>query len=349
MKRWIGQWGVPVLAALMVGHAAGAAAAQEAVGAARVTPTIVVHGGAGSFTRAKTDSTAAAEIRAGVRRALEAGMAVLERGGTSLDAVEAAIRTLEDDSHFNAGKGAVFAHEARNELDASIMDGATRRAGAVAGVQHVKNPISLARLVMERTRHLLLAQEGAEEFAMEAGVELVPSDYFFTERAWESLLRARAAERARAEEEQTSAAPGPDDIQGTVGALALDREGRLAAGTSTGGLTNKRWGRIGDSPIIGAGTWADDLCAVSATGAGEFFIRNAVAHDICARVRYLEIPLAEAADQVIMDVLVQQGGDGGVIALDAGGRVALPFNTPGMARGILRSGEDPEIMIFPEE
>ncbi|HUP18636.1 MAG TPA: isoaspartyl peptidase/L-asparaginase [Gemmatimonadota bacterium] len=309
-----------------------------------IRPTIVVHGGAGSFTRANTDSEAAGEIHASVGRALEAGMTVLDAGGSSLDAVEAAIRMLEDDPRFNAGKGAVFAHEARNELDASIMDGATRRAGAVAGVTHVKNPISLARLVMEETRHVLLAREGAEEFAIEQGVELVSPDYFFTPGAWEGLMRARENERAAAE--ATSTAPSTDEHYGTVGVLALDREGRLAAGTSTGGLTNKRWGRIGDSPLIGAGTWADERCAVSATGTGEFFIRNAVAYDICARVRYLDVSLAEAAETVIMDVLVEQGGDGGVIALDSRGNVSMPFNTGGMARGVLRSGGEPETWIF---
>ena len=313
--------------------------------APEIRPTIVVHGGAGSFTRANTDSAAAAVIHAGVVRALEAGMAVMQGGGSSLDAVETAIRTLEDDPRFNAGKGAVFAHEARNELDASIMDGATRRAGAVAGVRHVKNPISLARLVMERTPHVLLAREGAEEFGIEQGVELVSPDYFFTPGAWESLMRALERERTGG---ATGVAPISDERYGTVGVLALDGEGRLAAGTSTGGMTNKRWSRIGDSPLIGAGTWADDRCAVSATGTGEFFIRNAVASDICARVRYLDISLVEAAERVIMGVLVEQGGDGGVIALDREGNVSMPFNTGGMARGVLRSGGEPETWIFPD-
>ncbi len=334
---------IPVFAAAATFLAGPPAGAQEPA----VRPVIVVHAGAGSFSRANADGAAGIPIREGLQRALEAGMAALDDGGSSLDAVEAAIRIMEDDPRFNAGKGAVFAHEGRAELDASIMDGATKRAGAVAGVRHVKNPISLARLVMERTRHVLLAREGAEEFALESGVELVPAEYFFIPERWESLLRAREAAR-RAEQEST-VVPDDDSHYGTVGVLALDSSGRLAAGTSTGGLTNKRWGRIGDSPLIGAGTWADDSCAVSSTGTGEFFIRNAVAHDICARVRYTGVPLAEAADEVINGVLVAQGGDGGVIALDADGNHAWPFNTPGLARGILRAGEDPEILIFPEE
>lgn len=309
-----------------------------------VGPVLVVHGGAGTIRRESMDPETERAIRAKLAEALEAGHAVLERGEPALDAVEAAIRVMEDSPLFNAGKGAVFTHEGRNELDASIMDGATRDAGAVAGVSHVKNPISLARLVMTDSPHVMLAREGAEEFALEMGVELVPSTYFFTPRRWESLQRVREREA----EEGSSSGP-VDEKFGTVGAVALDRSGNLAAATSTGGMTNKRWGRIGDSPIIGAATWADEACAVSSTGHGEFFIRWAVAHDVCARMRYGEISLSQAADRVVNEVLVEAGGEGGIIALDAEGNIAMPFNTSGMYRGYRTAGAEPVIRIYADE
>lgn len=313
---------------------------------AQIRPVIAMHGGAGTITRENMTPEAEAAIRGKMTDALRAGYAVLDRGGSAVDAVEAAINVLEDSPLFNAGKGAVFTHDGRNELDSSIMDGSTKNAGAVAGVSHVKNPISLARLVMEKSKHVLLAREGAEEFALEMGMPLVPRSYFYTESRWRSLERARERDRERAG--STSALP--DDAHfGTVGAVALDREGRIAAGTSTGGLTDKRWARIGDSPIVGAGTWADDRCAVSSTGVGEFFIRNAVAHDICARMRYLGIPLAEAADQVIHHELVEQHADGGVISLDADGNVVASFNTPGMYRGWIVAGAEPVVKIYGED
>lgn len=309
-----------------------------------VGPVLVVHGGAGTIRRESLDPETERAIRAKLAEALEAGHALLERGEPALDAVEAAIRVMEDSPLFNAGKGAVFTHEGRNELDASIMDGATREAGAVAGVSHVKNPISLARLVMTDSPHVMLAREGAEEFALEMGVELVPSTYFFTARRWESLRRVREREV------EEGASSGPvDEKFGTVGAVALDRSGNLAAATSTGGMTNKRWGRIGDSPIIGAATWADEACAVSSTGHGEFFIRWAVAHDVCARMRYRETSLSEAADRVVNGVLVEAGGEGGIIALDAEGNIAMPFNTSGMYRGYRTAGAEPVIRIYADE
>lgn len=314
---------------------------------------LAVHGGAGTIRRESMSSDEERAIREALADALQAGAAVLDRGGVSLDAVEATILVLEDSPLFNAGKGAVFTHSGANELDASIMDGATGRAGAVAGVRHIKNPISLARLVMEKSPHVMLAREGAEEFALEHGVALVPSEYFFTESAWEALQRALEQDRGSASGEGPGSAElGPArrdrEALGTVGAVALDRAGNLAAGTSTGGMTNKLWGRIGDSPIIGAGTYADDEmgCAVSATGHGEFFIRNVVAHDICARKHYNGILLRDAADQVIMEVLVAQNAEGGVIGLDQGGSVAMPFNTSGMYRGHIAAGREPVIDIF---
>jgi beta-aspartyl-peptidase (threonine type) len=322
-------------------------AAVPAAAAQRPEYVLLIHGGAGTITRENLTPDLERQYREKLTEALSAGRDVLARGGSSLDAVESVIRILEDSPLFNAGKGAVFTHDGRNELDASIMDGKSRQAGAVVGVSHVRNPISLARLVMEKSPHVMLAREGAEEFALEQGVELVPREYFFTERRWESLQRAR--EREREEQARTSMIVQDDRQLGTVGAVALDRAGNLAAGTSTGGTTNKRWGRIGDSPVIGAGTYADDRCAVSATGTGEYFIRNVVAHDVCARTRYQAVPVEEAARAVIMDVLPAQGGDGGVIALDAQGRFTAPFNTEGMYRGWVAAETEPVVEIYRDE
>ncbi len=287
---------------------------------------IVVHGGAGSLQPGMASAEDEAAMRDDIGRAMDAGHAILESGGTALNAVTAAVRILEDSPHFNAGRGAVFNAAGENELDASIMDGASRNAGAVAGVRNIRNPILAARAVMEHSPHVMLAGAGAEAFARERGIEFADADWFRTEKRWQALEAARASETAREPEEPP---------RGTVGAVALDRDGRLAAATSTGGMTNKRWGRIGDAPIIGAGNWADDRCAVSATGWGEFYIRTAAAHEICARVRYLDESIRAAAGDVVMRQIPALGGDGGVIALDASGRVAAPFNTAGMSRGYI--------------
>lgn len=303
---------------------------------------LVIHGGAGTMQRSDFTAEIEKQYRDKLDEALQTGFAILVSGGSSLDAVEATIRVLEDSELFNAGKGAVFTAEGHNELDASIMDGATLRAGAVAGVTTIKNPITAARAVMEQTDHVLLAGPGADEFAAAAGLATVDPKYFFTERRWNSLKK-RQAEEADKQVGDAAEDPGAGGM-GTVGALALDKAGNLAAGTSTGGMTNKRWGRVGDAPIIGAGTYADGDCAVSATGTGEHFIRNAVAHDICARARYLKQPVGEAAATVIFEVL--EPGVGGVITLDKQGKVEMPFNTAGMYRGyILGSGES-RVEIF---
>ncbi len=302
--------------------------------------SIAIHGGAGVISRASMSAENERAYRADLERALDSGYAVLEKGGTSLDAVVASVRILEDSPYFNAGHGAVFSHAGINELDAAIMDGATQKAGAIAGVRHVRNPIDLARMVMERTPHVLLSGEGAEEFALEQGVTLVPGSYFYTERRWKQLEDAQKSERTASIE---------DDIGyfGTVGAVARDRNGNLAAATSTGGMTNKRWGRIGDSPIIGAGTYADNAtCAVSATGSGEYFIRAVVAHEICARVRLSGVTAAEAARDVIHGKLKEIGGDGGVIVVDRNGALSLEFNTEGMFRAARDSGGRREIAIY---
>ena len=303
-------------------RAQGAAASPKFV--------MVIHGGAGTILKQNMTPAMEQAYIDTLTIALRTGYQILARGGSSLDAVEATIRVMEDSPIFNAGKGAVFTANGVNELDASIMDGKTLGAGAVAAVEHVKNPISLARLVMEKSPHVMMVGSGAEEFAKSQGVTLVAPYYFWTERRWREYERARA----RADSGKTGAAPGEERKFGTVGAVALDKAGNLAAGTSTGGTDMKRYGRVGDSPIIGAGTYANNLsCAVSGTGDGEYFIRNNVAADICARVRYTGVSIQRAADDVVMKELVEQHGGGGVIVMDARGNVATSFNTPGMYRG----------------
>jgi len=303
--------------------------------------SIAIHGGAGVIDRAAMSPEAERAYRADLERALDEGYAALERGGASLDAVVAAVTVLEDSPLFNAGKGAVFNYEGINELDASIMDGARAKAGAVAGLRHVKNPIELARLVMERSPHVMLTGKGAEEFALEQGVPLVAAGYFYTERRWQQLEDARRAGHA---------APSRKEDMGffsTVGAVARDRGGNLAAATSTGGMTNKRWGRVGDSPIIGAGTYAENAsCAVSATGSGEYFMRSVVAHEICARVRLAGVTASQAAHDVVHDMLRGIGGDGGVIVVDGQGAISMEFNTEGMFRGARDSGGRREVAIY---
>jgi beta-aspartyl-peptidase (threonine type) len=310
---------------------------------------LVVHGGAGGLERIKGRE---AEIRAAMAAALTAGHRVLAAGGSSLDAVQAAVVVLEDSAHLNAGKGAVFTHEGTHELDAAIMDGRTRMAGAVAGVKRIKNPIRLARLVMEKSPHVMMVGDGAETFAREqGGIEFVPESYFRTELRWEQLQRALAVE----EEKQGALRPRSDDPThetyfGTVGAVALDQAGNLAAATSTGGVTNKRFGRVGDSPVIGAGTYASNQsCGISATGVGEYFIRFTVAHDICARVEYRGIGAQQAADEVVQDVLKHAGGEGGVIGLDRFGGIVMSFNTSGMTRGYIGQDGNAAIMFSAED
>ena len=309
---------------------------------------MVIHTGAGNFTLESLGDRQT-EMRSAMTEALMAGHTVLASGGSSLDAVQAAIVILEDSPQFNAGKGAVFTHEGTNELDAAIMDGRTMMAGAVAGVKHVKNPIRLARLVMEKSPHVLMTGEGAEAFGREQGsLEFVPESYFHTDLRWQQLQRALEEEKAKAGAalRPRSDDPGTGTYFGTVGAVALDQAGNLAAATSTGGLTNKRFGRVGDSPIIGAGTYASNAsCAISATGTGEYFIRFTVAKDICARVEYRGVAAQAAADEVIQGVLKSAGGDGGVVGLDRRGAVIMSFNTTGMGRGYIGQDGQPSIML----
>ncbi|MBX3701616.1 MAG: isoaspartyl peptidase/L-asparaginase [Dokdonella sp.] len=316
------------------------AAMLSTTAAIAATPVLVIHGGAGVI-RSELSPEAQQAVRADLEAALAAGYAVLKEGGTSLDAVGKAIVILEDSPRFNAGKGAVFTHDGRNELDAAIMDGATLRAGAIAGVHRIKNPILLARAVMEKSPHVFMVGDGAEAFAQSVGIELVDPSYFRTEQRWQQLQEVLRKEAAG---QQSSL--GRMVHYGTVGAVALDAAGHLAAATSTGGMTNKRYGRVGDSPIIGAGTYANAQCAVSGTGWGEYYIRTVAAHDICARVAYAKQPLAKAADEVVMKLIPQLGGDGGAIALDAKGNIAMPFNTDGMYRGWVDKSGKVHVAIF---
>lgn len=315
---------------------------MTAPAAARTKPqwTLVIHGGAGVIERERMTPEREAAVRKALDASLEAGSNVLAGGGSALDAVEAAVRVLEDDPNFNAGRGAVFTYEGTNELDASIMDGATRRAGAVAGVTRTKNPISLARRVMEDSPHVMLAGRGADQFSLEKGLEQADPPYFATEERRRQLEMLKARKTSWFD---------VDRKFGTVGAVAMDARGHLAAATSTGGITGKRWGRIGDSPVIGAGTYADDrACAVSATGAGEYFIREGVAHEICARVRFTGESLKAAADAVMKETAAL-GGTGGVIVTGPGGETAWSFNTPGMYRGKASAGGEKVVAIYGDE
>jgi beta-aspartyl-peptidase (threonine type) len=304
---------------------------------------LVIHGGAGVISRSSVSAEDELEIRAALDRALDAGHKVLADAGSALDAVAAAVVALEDSPWFNAGMGSVFNAEGGHELDASIMEGHTRRAGAIAGVSTVKNPVLLARAVMEHSEHVLLATAGAEQFAdTRPEIERVSQAYFGTDRRRRQLQEAQALEAAKARHTVQGT------YFGTVGAVALDCHGHVAAATSTGGMTNKRFSRIGDSPIIGAGTYADERCGVSGTGWGEFYLRAVVASDICARVAYRGDALAVAAEEVVNGVVPRLGGDGGAIALDVDGNIAMPFNTPGMYRGWIHPDGRRGTAIFPE-
>lgn len=294
---------------------------------------IVIHGGAGNITRERIPKEHEAEYIAKLQEAMDKGKKVLKSGGTALDAVIETIKILEDCPLFNAGKGAVFTNNGTNEMDASIMDGSNLNAGAITGIQLIKNPITLARRVMDSSKHVMLSGKGALDFAIDQGFEMVDSGYFYTDERWNGLQKVLEREKS--------------DKFGTVGCVVLDKYGNLAAGTSTGGMTNKKYGRIGDSPIIGAGTYANNnTCAVSATGWGEYFIRYTIAHDISALMEYKSMNLEQAADIVINTKLEQSGGYGGVIAVDKNGNIAMPFNTNGMFRAYSKSTGDEGIFIF---
>ncbi len=322
---------------------------------------LVLHGGAGVIERSSMSPEAEKQYRAGLEQAITAAGAVLDKGGSAVDAVETAIKLMEDNPLFNAGRGAVFAADGTNQLDAAIMDGVTMKAGAVADVQRTRHPISLARAVMDKSQSVMMIGAGADAFAAHAGLEQVPPSFFFTERRWEGLEKELKANGEAAPPRPAGAPPAPGTPlsfferpdahkYGTVGVAALDEHGDIAAGTSTGGVTAKQWNRVGDSPIIGAGTYASNAsCAVSATGTGEYFIRLTVARTICALVQYKGMGLQQAADDVVQKQLAAIHGDGGVIAITPDGQLAWSFNTPGMFRAKLVAGGKPQIGIYRDE
>lgn len=315
----------------------------------RIRYALVIHGGAGTIKKESMSPEREQAYRATLQQALDTGEAILQSGGTALDAVEATIHILEDDSLFNSGRGAVLTSLGTAALDASFMDGATLQAGAVAGVTRLRHPISAARRVMDSSVHVMMAGQGADEFGESMGLEIVDNAYFRTATRKAQLKRIQDAEAGTG-----LLAPDPEEMRkskyGTVGCVALDQTGNLAAGTSTGGMTNKRFGRVGDSPIIGAGTYANNAtCAVSCTGHGEYFIRNVIAYDVSAQMEYRGLSLASAADSVIMNKLTRLGGTGGLIALDRKGNIAMPFNTSGMYRGFVTSEGKTGIAIYAQE
>lgn len=303
------------------------------------TYAIAIHGGAGTITRSSMTPEKEAAYRQALQDALAAGEAILKQKGSSLDAVEATVRVLEDNPLFNAGRGSVFTHEGKNEMDASIMNGSNLMAGAVAGVQNVKNPVSLARAIMERSEHVMMSGSGAVDFARSVNTEFMPDDYFFVQQRFDQLQEAIKTDSVVLDHTERKF--------GTVGAVAIDVSGNLAAATSTGGMTNKKHGRIGDTPIIGAGTYANNnTCAISCTGHGEYFIRSVVAYDISCLMEYKGKSLREACDLVVKEKLVKLGGEGGLIAVDAHGNIELPFNSEGMYRAFVKEGQTAYIGIY---
>ncbi|GAB5400906.1 MAG: isoaspartyl peptidase/L-asparaginase [Aureisphaera sp.] len=314
---------------------------------------IVIHGGAGTILKKNMTDSLEQAYKDKLEEAIRAGHEILENGGDAMQAVTKTINIMEDSPLFNAGKGAVFTHEETNELDASVMDGKTLNAGAVAGVTHIKNPIDLAVEVMKNSDHVMLAGKGAEVFAESRGIELVDPSYFYTERRFRSLQRIKDREKTELDHDTKVSFSDPfikDSKFGTVGCAALDKNGNLAAGTSTGGMTNKRWNRIGDAPIIGAGTYANNAtCAVSSTGWGEYFIRAMVAHDISAMMEYKGISLQEAASEVIQKKVPALGGDGGIVAIDKDGNVAMEFNTAGMYRAHMNAAGELIVKIYKDQ
>lgn len=313
---------------------------------------LAIHGGAGTILRSSMTAAKELEYKKALEEAITSGETILIKGGRSIDAVEAAIRTLENNPLFNAGKGAVFTNEGKHEMDASLMNGKDLSAGAVAGVQNIKNPISLARGVMDKSEHVFMAGIGAQEFAKKINAEFMPDDYFFVQMRYDQLQQAKQSDTMILDHTVDNTGNNKDSLDrekkfGTVGCVALDVHGNLAAGTSTGGMTNKKHGRVGDTPIIGAGTYANNkTCAVSCTGHGEFFIRSVVAYDISCLMEYKGLSLKKACDIVVMDKLVKIGGEGGLIALDAKGNIELPFNSEGMYRASKKEGEELFIGIY---
>ena len=329
------------------------AASAQNVATKQHPVALVIHGGAGTILKQNITPEKEAAYKQSLEKALQLGYAVLKKGGSALDAVEAAVRELEDNPLFNAGKGAVFTHEGTIELDAAIMNGKNLAAGAVASVTTIKNPITAARAVMEKTPHVLLIGKGAEQFAKEQGLEIVDQKYFYTEDRWKSLQQVLKQDSLKQQQQKDTSShslrqpENHDSKYGTVGAVALDMQGNLAAATSTGGMTNKKFGRVGDAPIIGAGTYANNAtCAVSCTGWGEYFIRLVVAKSVSDLMEYKNYSLQKAADEMIMKKVPALGGDGGLIAVDKKGNIAMPFNTAGMYRGYIKSDGKAVVEIY---
>jgi len=316
---------------------------------------IVIHGGAGTILRENMSKEQEQAYLSKLNEALDSAYVILHKNGTALDAVTAAIKIMENSPLFNAGKGSVFSSAGKNEMDASIMDGQTLQAGAIASVTKIKNPILAARCVMEKSPHVLLIGVGAEDFSREKGIELVDEKYFHDEMRWKQFQKVKELQKIKLDHSDEKGEiinpdePFKDEKFGTVGAVALDKHGNLAAGTSTGGMTNKQFGRVGDSPIIGAGNYADNAtCAISCTGHGEFFIRNVVAYDVAALIKYKNYSLQEACNELIKNKLKQQGGEGGLIGIDKNGNIAMPFNTKGMYRGYKLNTDEAKVFIFEE-
>lgn len=314
---------------------------------------LAIHGGAGTILKKNMTPELEKEYTDKLNEALNAGYDTLSKGGTSIDAVIVSIKILEDSPLFNAGKGSVFSTDGKNEMDASIMNGKTLMAGSVAGVRTIKNPITAARCVMEKSPHVMMVGAGAEKFAKQCKCEFADTSYFFEQKRWDQLQKIKKTEQQQLDHSDTTSFAEPTDIDlkdkkfGTVGLVALDQYGNLAAGTSTGGMTNKKFGRVGDAPIIGAGTYANNkTCAVSCTGHGEFFIRSVVAYDVSALMEYKGLSLADAANEVVMKKLVSLGGEGGLIAIDAKGNIVMPFNSAGMYRGFMKSDGTKELLIY---
>ena len=314
---------------------------------------LAIHGGAGTILKKNMSPELEKAYTDKLNEALKAGYDTLSKGGTSIDAVIVSIKILEDSPLFNAGKGSVFTADGKNEMDASIMDGKTLMAGSIAGVRTIKNPITAARCVMEKSPHVMMVGAGAEKFAKQCKCEFADTSYFFEQKRWDQLQKIKKAEQIQLDHSDTTSFVEPTDIDlkdkkfGTVGLVALDQYGNLAAGTSTGGMTNKKFGRVGDAPIIGAGTYANNkTCAVSCTGHGEFFIRSVVAYDVSALMEYKGLSLADAANEVVMKKLVTLGGEGGLIAIDVKGNITMPFNSAGMYRGFMKSDGTKDILIY---
>jgi beta-aspartyl-peptidase (threonine type) len=312
---------------------------------------LVIHGGAGTILKKDMTPEAERQYINSLEKALLNGYEILSNGGTALDAVEVTVKILEDDPLFNAGKGSVFTSDGKVELDAAIMDGSTLAAGAVAQVTNLKNPISAARVVMEKSEHVMLVGKGAEKFASQYGLEIVDPGYFFTEERWKALQRVREEDPSKMELDHGNPLEAvkkqkADSKFGTVGAVAVDMQGHLAAATSTGGMTNKKYGRVGDSPVIGAGTYANEFCAISCTGWGEYFLRLCAAKTVCDLMEYKNLSLEEATEQVILKQLTQLGGDGGLIAVDKNANIATPFSTEGMYRGYINNEGKAVVKIY---